>query len=71
MTVTVEVLPALTTTLAAWACDPTWAVTVQPAGPVAATLNGRSSGVSLVSVRLNGNDASEAPLSCGDVGGQA
>ena len=55
----------MTTTLAAWAVDPTWAVTVQPAGPVAATLNGRSSGVSLVSVRLNGKVASEAPLSCG------
>ena len=58
-------LPALTTTLAACAVVPTWAVTVQPAGPVAVTLNGRSSGVSLVSVRLNEKVASEAPLSCG------
>src|SRR6185436_5425556 len=57
-------LPALTTTLAAWAVVPIGAVTDQPAGPVAATLNGRSSAVSLVNVRLNGNDASDAPLSC-------
>ena len=58
-------LPALTTTLAACAVVPTWAVTVQPAGPVATTLNGRSSGVSLVSVRLKLKLAFEAPLSCG------
>ena len=64
-TLTVELLPALTTTLAACACEPTWAVTVQPAGPAATTLNGRSSAVSFVSVRLNGKVASEAPFSCG------
>jgi len=65
VTETVEVLPALTTTLAACACEPTSAVMVQPSGPVAVALNGRSSGVSLVSVRLKLNDASLAPLSCG------
>ena len=40
-------------------------MTVQPAGPVAATLNGRSSEVLLVRVRLNVKVVSDAPLSWG------
>src|SRR4029079_1294375 len=64
-TVTGDVAPAFTTTLAACAEEPTCEVTVQPAGPVATALNGRSSGVELVSVRVNGNVALEAPFRLG------
>ena len=64
LTATVSFWPALTTTLAAWACEPICAVTVQPAGPVADTLKGRSSGVTLVSVRVNENEVFEAPWRC-------
>ena len=65
VTVTGVVAPALTTTLAACAVDPTCGVTVQPSGPVEVALNGRSSAVSLVSVRLNEKLVFEAPLSWG------
>ena len=65
MTDTVEVLPALTTTLAALAVEPIWPVTVQPSGPVAATLNGRSLEVLLFRVSENVNVVSVEPLSWG------
>ena len=53
VTVIDEVLPALTTALAACACEATAAVTVQPAGPPATTPKVRSSGVSLARLSVN------------------
>src|SRR4029450_11657891 len=65
VTVTVLVEPAWMTTLAAWDCEPTWVVMVQPSGPGEATGKLSSSGLSFLSVSVKLNDASDAPLSSG------
>ena len=64
-TVTGDVAPALTIDARGLRQEPTWEVTVQPAGPVETALNGRSSGVEFVSVRVNLKVALDAPFSLG------
>jgi hypothetical protein len=64
-TVTVLDDPAWITTLAAWACEPTWVSIVQPTGPWEVTVKVCSSGVSFLRLSVNLKLASDAPLSSG------